>query len=189
MTDQLKLDITFNGPFRIGSGHAGNMLDDVLDAERLLPGASLKGVMREAARLVRPRVAADVDDALVGEVFGTPRRPSPWHWDDAEFPAPPVISARARIALDKRRRTQPGALLVAEEAHTRSAQTVVWQQRPVAADRLGLHLALLNLAARLVEGLGADRRRGLGWVTISTDRTDCATDIKVLMAEPTGAAS
>lgn len=39
------------------------MLDDVLDADRLLPGASLKGVMREAARLVRPRVAADVDDA------------------------------------------------------------------------------------------------------------------------------
>lgn len=188
MTARLELDITFNGPFRIGTGHAGDMGDDVLDPDRLLPGSSLKGVMRASARVLRPRVG-DQDDPLVEEIFGTPRHPSPWHWDDASFPEDPEIGARARIALDERRRTRPGALLLAEEASAHRASASLWQQKAVATDRLEQHLALLNLAARLVEGLGADRRRGVGWVTIATDRTDCERDIALLAGASTGAGS
>lgn len=185
----LTLKITFNSSFRIGSGRSGNMLDDVLDRDRLLPGSSLKGVMREAARALFPMLDEATDHRLVSEVFGTTRNPSPWHWDDAEFTANPKIRPQSRIALDARRRTQPGALFVVETAHTPHATATIWQQDQIVAGQLQAHLALLNLAARLVEGLGADRRRGLGWVTISTDRHECDKDIAILFPQTGGPAS
>ena len=125
---KLSLAITFNGSFRIGSGRSGVMLDDVLDPDRLLPGTSLKGVMREAARALFPMVDDATDHPMVAEVFGTTRSRSPWHWDDAEFAVEPSIRPKARIALDDRRRTEPGALFVVEAAHTSTATATIWQQ-------------------------------------------------------------
>ncbi len=176
----LTLAITFNSPFRIGSGHAGSMLDDVLDRNRLLPGTSLKGVMREAARAMFPMLDEKTDHALIREVFGTTHNPSPWHWDDAELGVTPEIRPQARIALDARRRVQAGALFVVETAHAPDATATIWQQSPIDPSRVETHLALLSISARLVEGIGADRRRGLGWVTIITDRNECGKDIAIL---------
>lgn len=57
--------ITFHGPFHVGSGVADQGLDRVLDRGALLPGTSLKGVMRAAAR-----ETLGLDDSLVARVFG-----------------------------------------------------------------------------------------------------------------------
>ena len=187
---KLSLAITFNGSFRIGSGRSGVMLDDVLDPDRLLPGTSLKGVMREAARALFPMVDDATDHPMVAEVFGTTRSRSPWHWDDAEFAVEPSIRPKARIALDDRRRTEPGALFVVEAAHTSTATATIWQQDQIDPSRVEIHLALLSISARLVEGIGADRRRGLGWVTITTNRDECSKDaIAILFPQTEGQTS
>lgn len=176
--EQVRLTIRFNSEFRIGTGNAGNMVDDVLDPERLVPGASIKGVMRDAARLLFP-MRGQNDHPLVVEVFGDVRTPCPWHWEDGKPVSDPVCTTRVRVALEARRKAVPGALFVSEVAAVCKAKLIIWQQRSIPAERMPLHLALLNISARLVDGLGADRRRAFGWVTISTDR-DCQHDVNVL---------
>ena len=50
----IELDIRFNTAFRISQGYGQGEVDDVIDEENPLPATSLKGVMRDAARMVLP---------------------------------------------------------------------------------------------------------------------------------------
>ena len=156
----IELDIRFNTAFRISQGYGQGEVDDVIDEENPLPATSLKGVMRDAARMVLPgKRQGDkyVDHHLVDAVFGKRgSNSSPWNFSDGKldhtYDPRERIRVRSRVAIDERRRARDGALLFAEELDT--------------------HVALLHVAARLVDGIGADRRRGLGWVSITTDTDD-----------------
>lgn len=176
MSDELLFEVTFHTPFRVGTGGGDDGVDEVIDPLVPVPGTSIKGVMREASRVLLP-ATHDGEHPLMCEVFGDERNPSPWHWDDI---VPAVeITQRSRIRIGSHGTVAPGALLVAEEASATSGQLRVWRSAPVEADRVRLHRAILALSARLIDGLGADRRRGLGWVGL-TGPDVTATDLALI---------
>lgn len=174
----IQLDITFNQPFRVATGHGHGDVDDVINRENPLPSTSLKGVIRDAARLLLPGTGQGKDyrdHQLVEEVFGGPGHHDViWHFSDPSFSAITDDSyrTRTRVSIDEHRRARPGALYVGEELHTERATAEINQVGILGEERKAVHVALLHVAARLVDGLGADRRRGLGWVTITTQASD-----------------
>lgn len=160
--------VEFHGPFRVSTGVARTGADAAVDPSALLPGSSLKGLMRAAASRLLP--AAVVDD-----VFGAPGRPSPWAWSAAEFDVEPVRQNRVRIALEDGV-ARDGALMVNEEVWASKCSFAVTQVGPLESDLLMTHETVIEFAARSVHLVGADRRRGLGSVTIRrTDQTDAST--------------
>lgn len=168
--------ITFHGPFHVGSGVADQGLDRVLDRGALLPGTSLKGVMRAAAG-----ETLRLDQSLVARVFGgslddsgTMRRvPSPWAWSDAEL-SDPKFQNVARIRInDETRTTERGFLMLGESVWATSARFTVTQHRDLSGD-VEEHKLVLRASARAVTAIGGGRRRGEGWVTI-TDGADWDT--------------
>lgn len=179
------LTITFNTAFRIATGRAGEGGDQIIDRENPLPASSLKGVLRDAARQLLPAspTADDKwqDHPLVTEVFGgRGSRQSPWHFSDAEISAPRYKS-RVRIRVGENRKVEPGAMFVGEELYAPSATATITKVRPLCAEATTLHAALLHVASRLVDGIGADRRRGLGWVSIATDAAEINAQVALLM--------
>lgn len=171
----IKLTIRFNQPFRVSAGHGAGDVDDVIDRTNPLPATSLKGVLRDAARLLLPGTTEGdsyIDHPLVREVFGSRGGHDPaWHFSDATFDnaADDSYRPRTRVSIDEHRRARPGALYVGEELHVTEATAEISQIGQIREEQKPRHLALLHLSARLVDGLGADRRRGLGWVSISTE--------------------
>lgn len=158
---ELRVRIRFHGPFRIGTGTPRDGAHDIVDQGNPLPGSSLKGLMRASARHLLP----DADD-LLDAVFGAGRRPSPWHWDDADFLVAPLVTRRARIEVDRASGTaKRNALFVTEEQWSRGATFEVVPMAPLSPEQTADHLTVLACAAAGVHSLGADRRRGLGWVT------------------------
>lgn len=164
MTSQLRFTITFHGPFQVLTGGAREGFDATVDPEHLLPATSLKGLMRASAtRLLRA-------GALVEEVFGTPRQPCPWAWSDAVFAAPPVVRPRTRIRVDPvSGAAASGALLVGEEVWATQAEFEVALVGGLPPERRDRHALVLRAAARSLTSLGASRRRGQGWVTVTDD--------------------
>lgn len=154
----LDFHITFHTPFRVATGTARAGVDSAVDPLALLPGSSLKGVMRAAAARLLP-------SSLVDDVFGAPGDAGPWSWTGAEFPVTPVIADRTRIALDNGVAAE-GSLLINDEVWAHTATFIVEQQSFIAADDVDRHTTILEFAARSVHLLGADRRRGLGSVTV-----------------------
>lgn len=228
---RLRVDITFHGPFRVGTGTAADGVTGGVDPADLLPASTLKGLMRaSAARLLPGR------PDLVEQVFGmrpadpptgpedSPRAPraargfdagSPWHWSSASVQPPPSpslddtddtdetdgsgpeadpsadsraagpgstgdparsplpggsgvqVTPRARIAID----AASGAarrdfLAVDHEVWARSATFVITQTGHLTPAQIRVHQVVLACAAAGVHALGADRRRGRGWVTL-----------------------
>lgn len=181
----ITLTITFNTAFRIATGRAGEGADDVIDPDNPLPASSLKGVLRDAARqLFPPKLTGDDewrDHPLVNEVFGwRGSQQSPWHFSDGEIDNPRYKS-RVRIAVGENRKVEPGAMFVGEELYASTASATITRVRPLSDERTELHAALLHVASRLVDGIGADRRRGLGWVSVSTDSTDIEAQVAMVM--------
>jgi CRISPR/Cas system CMR subunit Cmr4 (Cas7 group RAMP superfamily) len=162
-----------------------------------VPGASIKGVMRAAARDVLGGKGPHQDGGdhpLVVEVFGDEEGHghrsagsaaptgaalddgSPWHWDDVAMDAPTLRDGqpgsaepllRNRIRIDDATGTvASGALLVAEEFEPAKGRFEIWRSGRVPAERVDLHQALLAVCAALVDGVGADRRAGVGWVSL-----------------------
>ncbi|MEU7616644.1 RAMP superfamily CRISPR-associated protein [Micromonospora rifamycinica] len=175
----LTFEISFHGPFRVATGRAGDGADSVIDPEAPLPASSIKGVMRSAARDLLKLPAP-----LVEAVFGAAWQPSPWSWSDAVITGdgdatlsggdggagaePLRIRARARIQISEATHTVvDGALAVGEEILAHRAIFTVRRSGPVPADDLPRHEAVLTAAARAVTAFGGDRRRGLGWVSIT----------------------
>lgn len=177
----IRLEICFNAAFRISQGHGQGEASDMIDEENPLPATSLKGVMRDAARMVLPgKRQGDkyADHHLVDAVFGKRGSSSPWNFSDGELGDTGAPRVRARVAIDERRRARAGALFFAEELHADRATAMISLTRPLPPGELEKHVALLHVAARLVDGMGAGRRRGLGWVSITTD----ADDIEAMVA-------
>ncbi|MEV6801905.1 RAMP superfamily CRISPR-associated protein [Micromonospora rifamycinica] len=168
----LTFEISFHGPFRVATGRAGDGADSVIDWEVPLPASSIKGVMRSAARDL-----LKLPTPVVEAVFGAAWQPSPWSWSDATLTGgdgggagagPLRVRARARIQISEVTHTVvDGALAVGEEILADWAIFTVRRSGPVPADDLPRHEAVLTAAARAVTALGGDRRRGLGWVSIT----------------------
>lgn len=163
----MNFEITFHTPFRVAAGHAGDGSDTTVERDELLPASSVKGLMRSAARdLLRfPR-------DWVGNVFGTAWQPSPWSWSDARVTgssgAEPEVRARARIRIESGTSTvTSGALLIADEVLAASAEFSIDRTGWIESADAPVHEAVLLAAARAVTAVGGDRRRGLGWVTVT----------------------
>lgn len=165
----MEFEIVFHGPMRIATGTAAPGTDATVDPGALLPATSLKGLMRDTAR----QLFADGD---VVAVFGGGGQPSPWSWCSARIePEAPTVTRRARIRRDERGVTDRGALLVQEEVWPERATFVIEQVLPVPSEELERQRLVLTAAAHAVHALGADRRRGLGWVGVT--RTDAEPDV------------
>jgi CRISPR/Cas system CMR subunit Cmr4 (Cas7 group RAMP superfamily) len=160
----MRFEIVFHTPFRVAAGHAGDGSDTTVDRAALLPASSLKGVMLSAARdLLRfPRPWVDA-------VFGSPdRRQSPWGWSDAELVGDADVRPRTRIRIAPETGTVvPGALLVADEVLALRAEFSIDRTGWIEPDAEATHETVLLAAARAVTAVGGDRRRGLGWVTVT----------------------
>lgn len=160
--------ITFHGPFHVGSGTPTEGLDSTVDLDNLLPGSSLKGVMRAAAAEV-----LGVPEAVVGAVFGTPGRGfAPWAWSDAEFIGATHVTPVARIRMDDETgTTRRGFLMLGQHVWANAATFTVSQtSNDLPRPAVERHRLLLRAAARAVTSVGATRRRGEGWVSITDDQ-------------------
>jgi CRISPR/Cas system CMR subunit Cmr4 (Cas7 group RAMP superfamily) len=158
---RLTYTVTFHGPFRVSTGQARTGVDAAVDPQALLPASSIKGIMRASAHRLIP-------DDLVEAVFGAPGAPSPWAWTSGRFDERPTIADRVRIALTDGVATE-GALLINEEVWARSCTFTIDQTHHLDDETRTLHRDVLDFAARSTHFLGADRRRGLGSVTIDGD--------------------
>lgn len=159
----MRFEIEFHTPFRVSSGQAGEGSDATVDRAALLPASSLKGVMRAAARdLLR------FPGPLVAAVFGTPGQESPWGWSDAALAGEPAVRPRTRIQVDPGTGTViPGALLVADEVLATRAEFTVDRSGWIAPGERAAQETVLLAAARAVTAVGGNRRRGIGWVTVT----------------------
>ncbi len=184
---KITITITFYTPFRVGSGSAGEGLDVTLNHDEPLPEAHVKGLMRAAARRFLPGTEHNgnfTDHALVREVFGA-RTESPWHWDPVVWKDKVSLSYETdiRIALDERRRTRRGSLQIAEQVRAESATMDIWLAGSLDKERIDIHVALLSLAASMVQDIGAQRARELGWVGITTEPELSKGGLKLLADE------
>ncbi|MGL5862189.1 MAG: RAMP superfamily CRISPR-associated protein [Phycicoccus sp.] len=168
--------IQFHTPFRVATGGANAGADTAVDRLVPVPGSSVKGVMRAAARDILGGLGPAQhggDSPLITEVFGDEEGhgpDSPWHWEDVELHNVDSPMLRTRIRIEGSTGTvAKGALMVAEELPPGTGQLEVWLSGNVPTDRLPTHRALLAASAGLVDGIGSDRRAGTGWVTISPD--------------------
>ncbi|WP_283135336.1 RAMP superfamily CRISPR-associated protein [Rhizohabitans arisaemae] len=176
----MKVTIAFHGPFRVATGVARADTHEAVDADDLLPASSLKGLMRAAARLLLPG-----GNDLITEVYGseadrtrTPHTPSakarvasPWHWSDAEFTGEgPRTCVRTRVSIDNETGTaKRGHLVSGEEVWAESATFTVTRRFPLYPETARRHRVVLAASAAAVHALGADRRRGLGWVSMTPE--------------------
>lgn len=188
----LTFTITTYTPFRVATGSARAGADAVVDRHVPLPAATIKGLMRDAARSLLG--STEFDHPLILEVFGSRQPPSgdagsPWHWEDVSLPITSLdIQPRSRVRIDPHTGVaEAEALLVGEEVSATSGGIEIWASGAVPSPRLALHTALLLVSAALVEGLGSDRRAGHGWVrllpcNIAVERNDWADRLRLLRA-------
>lgn len=177
----LVFTVTFHSPFRVGAAYSRDGVAAALDPLDPLPADHLKGVMRAAAAqlLANPRHPA------ILEVFGSPRAPSPWSWSHATPSGGWTTSRRHRVRIDEQHHSAvKDQLVLGEQAWAPAARFTVTRVGMIALDA-GLpeasQVALLRCAAAGVHGLGAWRRRGLGWVGITPDDEPVsAADITVI---------
>jgi hypothetical protein len=180
----LGFTVTFHSPFRVGAAYARDGVAAALDRDDPLPADHLKGVMRAAAG----QLLADHEHPAILEVFGSPRTPSPWSWSGAApvGEAGWVFSRRHRVKIDEDSHSAiKDHLVQAEQAWAPAARFTISRVGMIAPRGLseGSHISLLRCAAAGVHGLGAWRRRGLGWVGITPDDGQVtADDIAVIRA-------
>ena len=161
----LNFEVRFHGPVRVGRSRAAPGVDDTVDPEVIVPGSSLKGLMRAEAI-----VLLGGEPPLVDAVFGSAQQPSPWHWDDirAGDGAADRVRAGARIRVDSAAGTAvEGGLFTAEYRWPRAAGFAVHRFLALPEDDQLRHETLLWGSALSVRSIGADRNRGFGWVEIS----------------------
>jgi hypothetical protein len=179
----LSFTVTFHAAFRVGASYASDGVSAAIDPRNPLPADHIKGLMRFAAREM-----LGAKHPAVGEVFGSPRWPSPWAWaSDAPELKPDDITQRHRVCIDPgRHAAAKEALVLGEQAWLPTARFTVSRVGP--PDPEGVltddeHVLILRCAAAGVHGLGAWRRRGLGWVGVTQDgQSVTSEDITSLLA-------
>lgn len=161
---RLTFDVTFHGPVRVGSGRAGSGLDDTVDPEVIVPGSSLKGLMRAEAMML---FGNGRHRGLVDRTFGTARGPSPWHWGDlrADDTAQPLIGARIRVDSSAGAVVDSG-LFLASHHWPDTGQVDITLFTALDPAELDRQKALLAVSAMSITSIGGDRNRGFGWVDI-----------------------
>lgn len=153
--------IAFHSPFRVSTGHAAPGLDAGVDAANPLPASSIKGVMRATATQLLGA------SAIVADVFGSPKRESPWLWHDATGTWDPPKPA-ARVSMDNDTHAAAHDMLaMQEQIGAETAHFTITQRHPLHEHTLDKHHLVLAVAGQATRSLGGDRRRGLGWVTIT----------------------
>jgi hypothetical protein len=167
----LRFTITFHSPFRVGAAYARDGVDAAVDLADPLPADSLKGLMRAAATELLGR-----DHPALAAVFGTPASPSPWSWSAATPPdrawSPADLSSRHRVTIHPRTHSAvKDHLVLGEQVWVPSARFAVTRTGYLDPELLpeADHVLVLRCAAGGVHGLGAWRRRGLGWAGITPD--------------------
>lgn len=173
---RIHVQVTMHGPFRVSTGVAAHGLDAVVDPERI-PASSLKGVMRAAAVEI-----LGIGPERLTRIFGGGGDASPWAWNDLRLPEDRQITTRVRIPIESESgAAAKGGLFHAQEAWV--AQPVNFEIEQVAATTDPAADALiLAAAARAVKGLGASRRRGLGWTTWEPLIDEADTSLDSLVA-------
>lgn len=162
MTSTLDFQIVFHGPFRIGTGRASEGRNESIDTAHPLPASSLKGAMRAAAVQV-----LCAPPWLVAAVFGGAHRSSPWSWSAGELQGSDTPRPRVRIRIDPGTHTAAEDFIaVADELHPTSATFRLRQRDHIDDEERHAHELLLACAGQAVTALGADRRRGMGWVSV-----------------------
>lgn len=171
MSVSLTFSIAFHGPFRVATGRAKPGVDASVDLANPLPATALKGLARHCAQ-----VQLGVPPELVNAVFGTPVRPSPWGWSDAEFPPGALTSnVQAQVRIDPLTGTADSAeraLMFGEQLWCRPgvvATVEVDCTTALSGDDLDDQLSVIVGSFCSVHSLGSSRRRGLGRVTIRLD--------------------
>jgi hypothetical protein len=166
----LEFRIEFVTPFRVSAGHALPGVNAAVDRDTPLPATSLKGVMRATAGHLLGET-----HPLVSAVFGAAGTPSPWAWSDA-LPVggswKTMVGTRVRIGDGHV--ADEDMLGSAEQTQAGAATFTVTQYGPLNDQDVAAHQALLAIAGQATRSLGANRRRGLGWVHITC--TTCPPD-------------
>ena len=163
MSRRLDFTIQFHSGFRVATGSASVGVDASVDRDEPLRGTSIKGVMAAAGRLTLGLPEADTE-----AVFGSEAVPSPWFWSNARFGNDVRVEPRHRVAIDPDTHTAlKDHLLLGEVQHASTASFYVEQIRGLAEGLSQRHQLILTACARAVHALGAQRRRGLGWVGIT----------------------
>jgi hypothetical protein len=158
----LEFTVTFHERFRVGSAYARDGVDAALDRHDPLPPDHLKGLMRAAASEL-----LGLPSAQVAEVFGNPGTQCPWSWSSARPAEKWDFTFRHRVEIDQASHAAlKDHLVLGEQAWAASASFEIRQVGAVPQDRMDTHALVLRCAASAVHGLGAWRRRGLGWVGI-----------------------
>jgi hypothetical protein len=182
----LAFTITFHSPFRVGAAYAKDGVHAAIDRDDPLPADHLKGVMRAAAA----DLFGDHRHWAVAEVFGSPAAPSPWSWSAATPAGGPdewTFGRRHRVRIDPQTHSaMKDRLVLGEQGWAEAARfTVARVGAPPPGQRLGEedHVRILRCAAAAVHGLGAWRRRGLGWVGITPEDAEITShDVLALHA-------
>lgn len=158
----LGFTVTFHEPFRVGSAYARDGVDAALDRHDPLPADHLKGLMRAAASDLLGLPATQVAD-----VFGSPGTQCPWSWSSARPAEAWRFTFRHRVAIhEPSHAALKDHLVLGEQAWAGSARFEIRQVGAVPTDRVDHDVLVLRCSAAAVHGLGAWRRRGLGWVGI-----------------------
>lgn len=158
----LEIPVKFHTPFRISTGTGDQNADVVALADRI-PASSLKGVMRAAAQ-----VRLGIPEPVVLRIYGSTDRDCPWGWTDLKLDDAATVRIRVQVPIDRRSGTaKRGALLKSEEIWVNQDQHFAID-RIVSGDETTADDAVLLAACALaVQSLGASRRRGLGWVSMT----------------------
>ena len=161
MTRSLEFVVRFHAPFRVGSAYARDGVHAALDRHDPLPADHLKGLMLAAA-------AELIDKPGLDAAFGSAARQGAWAWSSARPDDPQwTFSRRHRVAIDSGTHTaREDHLVLGEQAFTPSARFAVERVRYLEPLEAEWQALVLRVAASAVHGVGAWRRRGLGWVGI-----------------------
>lgn len=183
---ELGFTVKFHAPFRVGATYARDGVDVAVDRDDPLPADHIKGVMRAAADELFGRE----NHPVVLEVFGSHQTPTPWSWSSA------VPAENSHWRFDHRHRVRiDGETHAAKKDHLVLGEHAYVPEARFTITRIGMmlepphgtltedeHVLVLRCAAAGVHGLGAWRRRGLGWVGVTPEEPVEAGDVHALLS-------